>query len=104
MKFFLVISTVPTLKAARKIAVELLKKKLAACIMISALSESHYVWKGKKETAREHMLLIKTQASRYRKLEAAIRQIHSYKNPEIIAVPIQKGSRDYLGWIRDSMC
>ncbi len=102
--YLLIFSTASSMKEARLISNELLKKNLAACITISSKAESHYVWKGKKELAREYVLLIKTKSSLYPKLEIAIRKIHSYKNPEIIAVPIQKGSQAYLSWIRDSIC
>ena len=102
MKYFLVISTTSSLKEARKIADVLLKKKLAACIQLIPAMESHYVWKGKRERSKEVLILIKTKASLYQKLEIAIRKIHSYETPEIIALPIQKGNQAYFKWISDS--
>jgi len=64
-------------------------------------AESHYEWRGKRERTREVLLLIKARAQTYRRIETLIRENHSYKTPEVIALPIQRGSRDYLKWIRD---
>ncbi len=78
----------------------LLEKRLAACVNISAPVESHYWWKDKKERAREVMLFIKTRATLFSKLEKVIRRSHSYAVPEIIEIPILKGNRAYLNWIK----
>lgn len=61
--------------------------------------QSFYWWKGKKAKGREVLMLIKTQAKAYPKLEKAIAKIHPYSLPEIIAFPITRGSKAYLGWI-----
>ena len=81
----------------------LLKKRLAACINISSEVESHYWWKGKKEKAREVVLFIKTKSTAFSKLEKMLRAHHPYSVPEIIALPIQKGSKPYLAWIRQTV-
>lgn len=88
---------------ARKIACYLVEQKLAACAQISGPIESTYTWKGKVETAIEWMCLIKTRENLFSKVEAAIKKLHPYETPEIIAVPIVEGSGDYLRWIDDSL-
>ncbi len=77
----------------------LVSKRLAACVQLLTGLESHYRWKGMKETSREVLLLIKTRASLYKKLEAAILKNHPYEVPEIVCLPITKGSRSYLDFI-----
>jgi len=70
---------------------------------LNVLSEctSVYRWKGAIENAREVPVLIKTRAARYAEVEAAIRRLHPYELPEIIAVPIVRGCDDYLQWVAD---
>lgn len=76
-------------------------KKLAACVNIVSGCESHYRWRGKLETAGEVRVLIKTTADRYAELEAAIRALHPYELPEIIAVPVINGLSAYLDWVAE---
>jgi periplasmic divalent cation tolerance protein len=91
-------------KEARKIARALVDEKLAACVnILQAPVQSVYRWKGKVESAREVLLVIKTTRRRFAALQRAVRSLHSYDVPEIIALPIAAGSRDYLDWISDSV-
>ena len=100
MKTYIQISTTTdTKEQAQKIARHLVEQKLAACVQIAGPIESTYRWKGKVETANEWMCLIKTRASLFGKVETAIKQLHPYETPEIIAVPIIKGSSEYLRWL-----
>lgn len=100
MKTFIQISTTTeTKEQAQKIAQYLVEQKLAACVQITGPIESTYRWKGKVETAKEWLCLIKTRASLFKKVESAIKKLHPYETPEIIAVPIIKGSREYLKWL-----
>ena len=104
MKSYIQISTTTeTKKQAQKIAKYLVEQKLAACVQISGPIESTYRWKGKVETTGEHLCLIKTRASLFKKVEAAIKKLHPYETPEIIATPIIKGSREYLNWLNESL-
>ena len=100
---FLILSTAASLQQARRLAALLLTRKLAACINILPGLESHYRWKGKKEKAGEVLLLIKSRASVFARLEKTLRENHSYAVPEIIALPIQKGSPKYLKWIQQEV-
>lgn len=89
---------------AGRIARTLVGERLAACVNIqSSPVRSIYRWKGKVERARETLMLVKTSARIYRKLERRIRQLHSYQTPEIIALPIASGSRAYLDWLDQSL-
>jgi periplasmic divalent cation tolerance protein len=98
-----VLVTAGSLKEARKIATELVKGGLAACVNLSGPIESVYRWQGKIETGRERLLLIKTARERFPEVAAAVRKAHSYVTPEIICLPIVDGSRDYLDWLADSV-
>ncbi len=98
-----VLTTVDSEEAAKRVASDLLDRRLAACVQIVGPILSRYRWQGKVEQAREWQCLVKTEAGRYREVEAAIREIHSYDEPEIIATPILAGSAGYLGWISESL-
>ena len=88
---------------AEAISAALVERRLAACVQVLGPVASRYRWRGKVEQAREWLCLAKTEASRYPELEAAIRELHSYAEPEIVATPIVAGSRGYLEWIGESL-
>jgi periplasmic divalent cation tolerance protein len=85
---------------AEKISKALIDKRLAACVQIAGPITSYYRWKGNLGKAVEWLLIIKTRSELYPQLEEAIKKIHSYEVPEIVAVTVVAGSRDYLGWLR----
>lgn len=88
---------------ARRIARALVEARLAACVnIVEARVESIYRWNGKVERARELLLIVKSSRKRFAALEAQVRQMHSYDVPEIVAVPIERGSRAYLAWLDES--
>ncbi|MCQ8105199.1 divalent-cation tolerance protein CutA [Methylomonas sp. SURF-2] len=95
----LIYCTCPDLETAERIARHLITEKLAACVNILPGLHSIYQWQGQIETAREHLLLIKSPEARYEAVEAAIKTLHPYQLPEIIAVAIERGSAEYLKWI-----
>ena len=97
----LVLTTLPGREAALKLARALVEKRLAACVNILSGCTSIYRWQDNVEQAEEVPLLIKTRAGRYAELEAAIRSLHPYELPEIIAVPVVQGLADYLGWVAE---
>lgn len=104
MKTYIQITTTTeTKEQAQKIAQYLVETKLAACVQITSPITSIYRWKGKVETANEWLCLIKTREELFEQVEAAIKKMHSYETPEIIAVPIVKGSKEYLTWIDDEL-
>ena len=95
----MVFSNAPDRAAAQKIAHALIEQKLAACVNILAECSSVYRWRGKIETASEVPLLIKTRAELFAEVEAVIKNLHPYELPEIVAVPLEYGSGEYLAWI-----
>ena len=89
---------------ARRIARALVEKRLAACgNILEAPVRSIYRWKGRVESAREYLIILKTSRNHFPQLEFEVRRLHSYDVPEIIAVPIEKGSHPYLKWISESL-
>jgi periplasmic divalent cation tolerance protein len=87
---------------ARRIARRLVDARLAACVNVLATAvQSVYRWKGKVESAREHLLVIKTSRRRLPALQRAVMKLHSYDVPEIIALPIAAGSPAYLRWLAE---
>jgi periplasmic divalent cation tolerance protein len=88
---------------ASRIAEMLVTQQLAACVQILPAMEAVYRWEGKIERQPEILLLVKTVTSRFHELEQAVRAIHSYQTPEIVALPIIQGSNDYLKWLIDAV-
>jgi len=86
-------------KEAAAIARELLRTRKAACVSIYPRGDSLYWWKGSIERAREYLLVAKTRASSLPGVINAVKAIHSYEVPEIVALPIVGGNRDYLQWL-----
>ena len=98
----IVLVTCPSLALARKIARAVVQKRLAACVnVVRSPVESFYTWKGKLETAHEHLLFIKTTTTRLPQLESEVNRLHTYDVPEFIAVPITEGSAAYLSWLSE---
>jgi periplasmic divalent cation tolerance protein len=104
MKSYIQVTTATeTKEQADNIAQYLVETKLAACVQIIGPINSIYRWKGKVENTQEWLCLIKTKDDLYNKVEAAIKSQHPYETPEIIAMPIVKGSKEYLNWIDDAL-
>lgn len=94
-------TTVADRADAERIAASLVAKQLAGCVQVSGPIESTFRWKGQIETSQEWVCTIKTRRDLYPTVEKAIRELHSYEQPEIIAVPIVAGSESYLAWLAD---
>jgi periplasmic divalent cation tolerance protein len=97
----LVITNLPDRAAATRLAQALVERRLAACVNVLAECDSVFRWKGVVETAAEVPVLIKTRTGRYAEVEAAIRELHPYELPEIVAVPVRRGLDEYLQWVAD---
>ncbi len=98
-EYLQVTTTAGSENEAERISAALVERRLAACVQVAGPITSRYRWQGEIETAREWLCVAKTTAERYPKLEAAIRELHSYDEPEIVATPIVAGSAGYLEWI-----
>ena len=81
----------------------LVEKRLVACVNMVGPVRSVFLWKGKVEDESERLLLMKTRADRYAELETAIQELHPYDVPEVIAIPIERGSQAYLSWVDDNV-
>ena len=99
-----VLVTCGSAKEARQIARTLVEQKLAACVNILEVPvRSIYRWKGRVESARELLLIVKSSRNRFAALRRTIQRLHSYDLPEIIALPILSGAREYLKWLGESI-
>lgn len=99
-----VLVTCRTAKEAERIARALVEARLAACgSILQSPVRSVYRWKDKVESAKEFLLLIKTSRRRFARLQTAIKKLHSYEVPEIIALPVAAGSPAYLAWVTESV-
>lgn len=95
----LVLTSLPDVDAARRMARELVEARLAACVQIGAPVESLYHWRGRVETSTEIPLAIKTRADAFSALSRAILERHPYELPEIVAVDLTDALPAYLAWI-----
>jgi len=93
--------TAPSHEEGKKIASALVEEKLAACVNIIPSINSIYKWEGKICDDTEVLLIIKSRKEIFPQLEVRVKSLHSYKVPEIIALPIVAGSKEYLSWLRD---
>jgi periplasmic divalent cation tolerance protein len=103
MKVIQVSTTTDSLQSAERIARKLLEDRLAACIQVVGPIHSHYRWEGRTEKSAEYLLLIKSREEIYPDLEQAIRELHHYDVPEIISVPVTRGSSDYFSWLESCL-
>jgi periplasmic divalent cation tolerance protein len=97
-----IFTTCGSAKEAEKIADLLLRKKLAACANIIPRIESKFWWQGRIDCAKEALIIIKAPARNLRRIEKEIKRLHSYELPEMIALPVAGGSKEYLEWIDKS--
>jgi len=96
--------TCGSVEEAHKIARAVVEQRLAACVNIhTAPVESIYRWKGKVETAREYLLLIKTNTRRLKSLEREVLRLHSYDTPEFLVLPVSYATRKYAGWLLECL-
>ena len=99
--YVVVFITCPDMKEANKLSDILLGERLAACVNIVTDVKSYFWWAGKIHDANEVLLVVKTKQSLLRKIVRTVKRGHQYENPEIIALPIVGGSKEYTKWIEE---
>lgn len=95
--------TVSNKKEAELIAKRLIESKLAACVNIIDRVNSLFWWEARADKAKELLLIIKSKKSKFKNIVKTVKSLHSYKVPEIIALPIILGEEKYLKWIDESL-
>lgn len=103
VKYIIIFITSKDRGEANKIASKLVEEKLIACANIVDKISSLFWWEDKVDSSEEVLLVLKTKKSLFRKIEKSVKSIHSYSVPEIIAMPIVAGQKDYLNWIENSV-
>ena len=101
--YIVVLITAVDKKQAAKIARALVQRKLVACVNVIDRVSSMFWWKGSVDTAVEVLMLAKSTRAKLPRIAALVKSMHSYEVPEIIALPVVGGNRDYLDWIDESI-
>ena len=101
MKPVIIVSTFPNKTVTKKIANQLVKKKLVACVNITKI-DSVYSWKGKIENQSEYLALFKTTKKNQANLKNEIKKLHPYDVPEIAEIDITSINKPYLKWVVES--
>ena len=99
----IVYSTCSSPEEAKKLAVHLVDERLAACVNVFRGVDSYYRWQGKVEQEGELFLIIKTSRDLFERLRVEWERLHTYEIPELIAVPIVAGARNYLNWMHGEL-
>jgi periplasmic divalent cation tolerance protein len=102
-EFLQVTTTTGTREVAERIAVELVDRRLAACVQVSGPITSTYRWQGKIESAEEWMCVAKTSREQMDGIRAVLKRLHPYEVPELVATPIVDGSEAYLKWLGEQL-
>ena len=97
-----ILVTASSMDEAAKIGRTLVEEGFAACANIVEGVRSIYRWKGEVCDDRECLMVIKTTAANFDAVEKRVRELHSYEVPEVIAIPIVKGSEPYLDWVEEN--
>ena len=84
---------------SKKIGKIVVEERLAGCVNIIPTIGSFYWWKGEIEEDNESILIAKTKVSNVENIIKRVKEIHSYENPAILAIPIINGSKDYLDYL-----
>lgn len=98
-----VLSTASSAAEAEAIARRLVEDRLAACVNVVTGVRSFYRWKGKIEKSPEWLLVIKSSRGCFEELRAALEKLHSYDVPEVIALPVVEGTKNYLHWMEGEL-
>ncbi len=94
-----VLTTVGLKDVADKLALQLVERRLAACVNIVGPIRSVYRWQGEIHNEAEYLLLIKTTTDQASKVQSALKELHPYELPECVQLSIEQGSEEYLVWL-----
>jgi periplasmic divalent cation tolerance protein len=95
--------TAATMDEARSIGKQLVEKKVAACTNIISGVRSLFIWDKQLCDDDEVLMMVKSRQDKVKEIVAIVKELHSYDVPEIIAIPIVDGSKDYLNWLQESI-
>ncbi len=95
-----IITTINDRQKAEEIGRRLVGERLVACCQITGPIRSIYRWKGRVEETDEWYCVMKTKESLYHQAQEAIRKLHPYEVPEIIAIPVRDAFDDYATWVK----
>ena len=101
--YLVIFVTAKNLKEAKRIAKKLLEQKIVACVNIISGVQSFFWWQGRIDQSKEVLLILKSKKNLIKKIVHTVKSLHSYSLPEIIALPIVDGYKDYLDWIEESV-
>jgi periplasmic divalent cation tolerance protein len=102
-EFLQITTTAGTKDVAERIAVELVDRRLAACVQVSGPIQSTYRWQGNVETAEEWVCSAKSSRAQLNGIGRLLKDLHPYEVPELIATPIVGGSDAYLKWLGEQL-
>ncbi len=98
-EYIIVFITAPNEEEAAGISQAIVGERLAACVNIIPSVRSIYRWQGRIEDEQEVLMIVKTKKSLFERLQGRVKELHSYSVPEIIGLPLVKGSKQYLDWL-----
>jgi len=102
-ELIVIVTTTEKKEDAEKIAEQLVKKRMCACAQVSGPINSWYWWEGKVESSEEWQVKLKTVAEKYGEVEEAIKAIHPYDLPQIVALPVANALKAYTDWVVDNL-
>lgn len=95
-----VLSNVPDMLLAKRIAHMLVEEGLAACVNLGAPVLSMYMWEGKLEGTEEVPLVIKTSRTALAAMTSRLIELHPYEVPEVLVLSVEGGAQPYLDWVK----
>ncbi len=102
MKIILLFLTCANQKEANKIVNALLKKHLITCVKSMPVSSS-FLWQGKKDTAKEVLLVMESAESKFKAIEREIRNHHSYDTFVLLSIPVSQISTGVAKWMKQEL-